>query len=98
MPVVVTALLVAESANEAHLTAASKESTALDSAVETGASGIMPSAAAHVKAMLGRLARFTIQDWNSDGGDLVTAALDGAVGADFSVKAFDAYEGAAAAS
>ena len=37
-----------------------------------------------VSAALGCLARFTEQDWSSDGGDLATAALGGA---DLSVQA-----------
>ena len=37
-----------------------------DSAEETAATGITASAAAHGRAPLGRLARFTVRDWSSD--------------------------------
>ena len=45
-----------------------------DSAEETAATGVKASAAARARAPLGRLARFTVRDWSSDGGDLATAA------------------------
>ena len=45
-----------------------------DSAEETAATGVTASAAARARAPLGRLARFAVRDWSSDGGDLATAA------------------------
>ena len=75
---------IATTALESLLVAASSSrdsATVASLSVETSTPANPATAAAHAIAALGRLARFTVRDWSSDGGDLATAAWDGAVGA-----------------
>ena len=67
----ITSAAVTASPAEALSTAAGIATTTLATLL-AAARGAVP--AARARAPLGRLARFAVRDWSSDGGDLATAA------------------------